>query len=166
MNMWYSKTWSLYSDWKEIKRLSTDWMRSTPITKIISSVCVYAQPLSYVQLFVTPRTVAHQVSLFMELYRQECWNELPFPTLGDLPNPGIENASKSVLLKVYWFKCQSHLKTTFTATSRPMLDQIRAYHNPKLTHKINHHWVATGSFLIVREQVYISIVVVVTRFYT
>ena len=26
----------------------------------------------------------------MEFSRQEYWNELPFPTAGDLPDPGIE----------------------------------------------------------------------------
>ena len=29
----------------------------------------------------------------MEFYRQEYWSGLPFPPLGDLPNPGIEPAS-------------------------------------------------------------------------
>ena len=29
----------------------------------------------------------------MEFPRQEYWNELPFPSLGDLPNPGIEPGS-------------------------------------------------------------------------
>ena len=48
--------------------------------------------LSYVQLFATPG--AHQAPLPMEFSRQEYWSEwLPFPPLGDLPNPGIEPAS-------------------------------------------------------------------------
>ena len=29
----------------------------------------------------------------MEFLRQEYWHELPFPSLGDLPNPGIEPTS-------------------------------------------------------------------------
>ena len=29
----------------------------------------------------------------MEVSRQEYWEGLPFPTLGDLPNPAIENES-------------------------------------------------------------------------
>ena len=49
--------------------------------------------LSYVQLFVTPWTVAFQAPLSMEFSRQEEWNGLPFPTPGNLPNPGIELAS-------------------------------------------------------------------------
>ena len=42
---------------------------------------------------VTPLTVAYQASLCMEFSRQEYWSELPFPTLGDLCNPGMETVS-------------------------------------------------------------------------
>ena len=38
-------------------------------------------------------TVVCHASLSMEFSRQEYWNELPFPTLGDLPDPGIEPMS-------------------------------------------------------------------------
>ena len=37
--------------------------------------------------------VAHQVSLSMGLFRQEYWSGLPFPSPGDLPDPGIEAGS-------------------------------------------------------------------------
>ena len=46
--------------------------------------------LSYIHIFVAPYTVACQAPLPMEFSRQEYWNELPFHTLGDLPQPGIE----------------------------------------------------------------------------
>ena len=50
--------------------------------------------LSRVRLFVTRWTVAHQAPLFMGFPRQEIhWNELPFPSPGDLPDPGIESVS-------------------------------------------------------------------------
>ena len=39
--------------------------------------------------FLTSWTVAHQAPLSMEFSRQEYWSGLPFPTPGDLPNPGI-----------------------------------------------------------------------------
>ena len=39
--------------------------------------------------FVTPWTVAHQASLSTGLFRQEYWSELPFPTPGELPDPGM-----------------------------------------------------------------------------
>ena len=41
----------------------------------------------------TPRTVAHQAPLSVGFSRQEYWSGLPFPSLGDLPNPGIEPGS-------------------------------------------------------------------------
>ena len=49
--------------------------------------------LSHVQLFATQWTVAHQAPLSMEFSRQEYWSGLPFPTPGDLPEPGIKTAS-------------------------------------------------------------------------
>ena len=41
-------------------------------------------------LFVTPWTVAHQTPLTMEFSRQEYWSGLPFPSSGNIPNPGIK----------------------------------------------------------------------------
>ena len=39
---------------------------------------------------VTPWTVTHQGPLSMEFSRQEYWSGLPFPSPGDLPDPGLE----------------------------------------------------------------------------
>ena len=44
-------------------------------------------------LTVTPWTVACQAPLSMKFSRQEYWSWLPFPTPGDLPDPGIETSS-------------------------------------------------------------------------
>ena len=55
-------------------------------------VCVCPLLLSHVWLFVSPWSVAHQ-ALSMGFSRQEYWSGLPFPTPGNLPNPGIESAS-------------------------------------------------------------------------
>ena len=43
--------------------------------------------------FATPWTVVHQASLSMGFPRQGYWSGLPFPSPGDLPDPGIEPAS-------------------------------------------------------------------------
>ena len=43
--------------------------------------------------FVTPWTVAGQAPLSLGFPRQEYWNGLPFPSPGDLPDPGIEPTS-------------------------------------------------------------------------
>ena len=51
---------------------------------------------SHVQLFVTPWTVAYQAPQSMEFFRQEYWSGLPFPSPGDLSNPGIEPGSPAL----------------------------------------------------------------------
>ena len=52
--------------------------------------------LSHVRLFATPWTIAHQAPLSMGFSRQESWNGLPFPSPGDLPDPGIEPRSPAL----------------------------------------------------------------------
>ena len=39
---------------------------------------------------LTTWTIAHQSPLFMGIFSQEYWHELPIPLPGDLSNPGIE----------------------------------------------------------------------------
>ena len=46
--------------------------------------------LSRVRFFATPWTVAYQAPPTMGFFRQEYWSGLPFPSPGDLPDPGIE----------------------------------------------------------------------------
>ena len=46
--------------------------------------------VSCVRLFATLWTVAHQAPPSMGFSRQEYWSGLPFPSSGDLPDPGIE----------------------------------------------------------------------------
>ena len=52
--------------------------------------------LSRVRLFATPWTVAYKAPLSMEFSRQEYWSGLPFPSPGDLPDPGIEPRSPAL----------------------------------------------------------------------
>ena len=54
------------------------------------------QLLSRVQLCATLWIVAYQSPPFMEFSRQEYWSGLPFPTLGDLPDPGIKPRSPAL----------------------------------------------------------------------
>ena len=59
-------------------------------------VWVHAQSVHPIGLFATPWTVAHQVPLSLEFPRQEYWSKLPFPSPGDLPDPGIELMSPAL----------------------------------------------------------------------
>ena len=52
--------------------------------------------LSRIQLFATPWTVAHQAPMSMGFSRLEYWSGLPFPSPGDLPNPGFEPRSPAL----------------------------------------------------------------------
>ena len=64
----------------------------SPVTLFLHCVCVLTC-FSRVQLFATPWTVAHQAPLSMGFSKQEYWSGLPFPSPGDLPDPGIEPRS-------------------------------------------------------------------------
>ena len=46
---------------------------------------------------MTPWTVAHQVPLSMEFFRQKYWSGLLKPSPGDFPNPGIKSRSPALL---------------------------------------------------------------------
>ena len=56
----------------------------------------YVKSLSHVRLFVTPWTAAHQAPPSLGFSRQEYWSGLPFPSPGDLPDPGIESRSPAL----------------------------------------------------------------------
>ena len=67
--------------WPEVEvflKYSRNWHKS-PVCVLNHFSCVW--------LCVT---VAHKVPLSMGFSRQEYWSGLPFPSPGDLPNPGIE----------------------------------------------------------------------------
>ena len=53
---------------------------------------------SHVRLFVTLWTIAHQAPLSKGFSGQESWSGLPFPSPGDLPDPGI----KPLLCLLHW----------------------------------------------------------------
>ena len=72
---------------------------------------MHTQSFSHAQLFVTPWAAARQAPLSMEFSRQEQWSELPFPPLGDLPDPGIEPTSPaSPALAGRFFTTEPHGK--------------------------------------------------------
>ena len=52
--------------------------------------------LSRVRLLVIPWSVAYQDPPSMEFSRQEFWSGLPFPSPGDVPDPGTEPRSPAL----------------------------------------------------------------------
>ena len=57
---------------------------------------VKEKSLSCVRLFTTLWIAAHQAHLSMGFSRQEYWSRLPFPSPGNLPDPGIEPRSPAL----------------------------------------------------------------------
>ena len=63
---------------------------------IYAKCLVHDSMLVTVQFYVTLWTIACQASLSMEFSSKEYWGGLPFPSPGDLPNPGIELRSPNI----------------------------------------------------------------------
>ena len=74
---------------------------------------------SRVQLFVTPWTVAYQASPSMGFSRQEYQSGLPFPSPGDLPDPGIKPRSPE--LQADALRSEPPLQFSSVAQSCPTL---------------------------------------------
>ena len=64
------------------------------------AVKVKVKSLSRIRLFATPWTIAYQAPLSMEFSREEYWSGLPFPSQGELPDPGIERRSPALQAEV------------------------------------------------------------------
>ena len=65
-------------------------------TKIPQAVKVKVKSLSRVRLLAIPWTIVYRASLSMGFSRQEYWSGLPFPSPGDLPDPGIKPISPAL----------------------------------------------------------------------
>ena len=62
---------------------SYDHLRNFPVIPDLEGKKAKVKSLSYVRLFATPRTVAHQVPPSMGFSRQDYWSGLPFPSPGE-----------------------------------------------------------------------------------
>ena len=62
-----------------------NWAQKARIKTVLLAVCVCAQSRLCDPMDCRPR----QAPLFTSLPRQEYWSGLPFPSLGDLPDPGL-----------------------------------------------------------------------------
>ena len=66
------------------------------ILNCMSCLYEWVKLLSCVRLFATPWDVAYQAPPSMAFSKQEYWSGLPFPSPGDLPNPGLESRSPAL----------------------------------------------------------------------
>ena len=96
----------------------------------VSSICLFYQAswefltlglcyavLSRVQVFETPWTVAYQTPMSVEFSRQEYWSGLPFPTLGDHPNSGIEPVPLASPALARFFSIEPPRKPSYLPTT-------------------------------------------------
>ena len=104
-----------------------------------AGVCV----LSHIQLFATPWTVAHQAPLYIEFFRQEDCSGLPFPSPGDLPDPGIKPMSPALAGRFFtteppgkfflFYKCTNAVKQlTFPPPLKMLKLSLLAGNNEKI----------------------------------
>ena len=72
------------SEWCSVKRNKCNKIK---LWSLVTKLC---------PTLVTPWTVACQAPLSMGFSRQEYWSGLPFPSPGDLPDPGIKSRSPAL----------------------------------------------------------------------
>ena len=83
-----------------------------------------------------PWTVAHPAPPSMEFSRQEYWSGLPFPSPGDLPDPGIEPRSPT-------FQADA---LTSVPPGKPLNTRIQSLRKPSIRSDPieTHNWSIVG----------------------
>ena len=102
---------------------------------------------------VTPWTIAYQAPLSMEFSTQEYWSRVPFPSLGDLPDPRGEPASPAweadslplshlrnplssvatfikYLNQIFWLTCCSFYTSTYCLTLHLCVMEMASFLKP------------------------------------
>ena len=97
--------------------LISNLVRFTQTFLIVVCCCL----VSGVWLFVNPWPVACQALLSMGFSRQEYWSELPFPSPGDLLEPGIETLSPALQVDSLLLSRNSYTKWKVKVKSCPTL---------------------------------------------
>ena len=88
---------------------------------------MYVKSLSRVQLFATPWTVAYQALPSMGFSRQEYWSGLPFPSPGDIPDPGIKSGSPTLRVDALTSEPPEKPTTYEFPVTQPVLDRDKIF---------------------------------------
>ena len=88
---WQMLTWNQEVSQEELR---TSCRRNLPVSQ--EQISDGGGLVAKCPTLATPRIVAWQAPLSMGFFRQEYWSGLPFPSPGDLPNPGIEHESPAL----------------------------------------------------------------------
>ena len=86
-------------------------------------------------------TIACQAPLSMEFSRQEYWSGLPFPTSGDLSDPGIKSASFvspafTGEFFYHWITWKAPLKNEDYELKQPALSQVKQTESENESHSV------------------------------
>ena len=88
---------SLYDDTWRIHSIEIYLPAKQTMVHSYDGILCVCESLSHVRLFAIPWIItAHQPPLSVEFSMQEYWSGLPFPSLGDLPDPGIKPRSPTL----------------------------------------------------------------------
>ena len=87
--------WPVCPFLEQLKQMCSVCLRGHKQATLVSAESEKVKSLSRIRLLETPWTVAHQAPP-MGFFMQEYWSGLPFPSPGDLPNPGIEPGSPAL----------------------------------------------------------------------
>ena len=87
--------------WAAVYGVAQSWTQLKRLSSSSSSIHVNTKE-RYEKTYAIPWTVASQAPLSMGFPRQEYWSGLPFPSLGNLPNPGIEPESPALARQVLY----------------------------------------------------------------
>ena len=81
-----------------VKKIATDILS---IFEVSFLICGGSLVTKSCLTLATPWTVACQSPLSMGFPKQAYWSKLPFPSPGDLPDPGIKSPSSAIAGKFY-----------------------------------------------------------------
>ena len=123
------------------------------LPNLSSNYCKWPYTISCVWLSATPWAVARQAPLSMKFSRQEYWSGLPFPSPGDLPNPGIDLAllhfftiwaTREVPEGPNFLKWSSAIPPH--TEENPLLHRLKCSHCKDSCPLDQHFWGAGGSY--------------------
>ena len=89
-----------WTNFKQGRNIYNDTRQHDPLLASKQSNCLCV--LSRVWLFATAGNIAYQAPLSVWFPRQEYWSRLPFPSPGDLPNPGIKSGSPALQVDFFY----------------------------------------------------------------
>ena len=110
---WFFRSTKMRLNWFSNLSLTVEHLLCT------THLVVVIWSLNCVWLLLTPWTVACQAPLSMGFPRQEYWNGLPFPSPGDLPNPGIKRATPALQLDALLLRQQGSPQGTWLYAFMP-----------------------------------------------